>query len=180
MVKLNNASQNVDNVLCEDAGLSVPDTVEKCGLTECPRWVESEWTACSTSRCVSRHTAIQKREVVCQVGNSTEADSQCDEADRPISRQECSNKRCTAVWRVEPWSEVKKKTFLYFMFFFFLKTSSQQCNAPCGGQGIKYRILKCVWYGTKRPAGNACKEQPRPAVMKVCKGESCISNCKYS
>nr|CAD7424512.1 unnamed protein product [Timema monikensis] len=48
-----------------------------------------------------------------------------------------------------------------------------QCAAPCEAQGIKYRILQCVWFGTKKPAGNACRDQPRPSVMKVCKGPPC-------
>lgn len=48
-----------------------------------------------------------------------------------------------------------------------------QCAAPCDAQGVKYRILQCVWYGTKKPAGNACRDQPRPSVMKVCKGPPC-------
>lgn len=56
--------------------------------------------------------------------------------------------------------------------------SFSQCNAPCGRQGIKFRILQCVWYGSRRPAGNVCKHQPRPAVMKVCKSPSCQSKCK--
>lgn len=51
--------------------------------------------------------------------------------------------------------------------------------APCDGQGNKYRLLKCVWHGTKRPAGNACETLPRPVVKKACKSEPCISNCKY-
>jgi len=54
-----------------------------------------------------------------------------------------------------------------------------QCNAPCGRQGIKYRILQCVWYGSRRPAGNVCKHQPRPAVMKVCKSPPCQAKCEY-
>jgi hypothetical protein len=52
-----------------------------------------------------------------------------------------------------------------------------QCAAACEMQGIKYRILQCVWYGTKKPAGNACRDQPRPSVMKVCKGLPC-AHCK--
>lgn len=106
MVKLNNATQQVDDQLCEDAGLSVPETVNKCGFHECSRWTSSEWTPCMSSRCLSRQTAVQKREIFCKIGNETIADTQCDEADRPISRQECRNTRCTAVWRVDAWSEV--------------------------------------------------------------------------
>lgn len=106
MVKLNNATQHVDSQLCEDAGLLVPETVNKCGFHECSRWTSTEWTPCMSSRCLSRQTAVQKREILCKVGNETIADTQCDEADRPVSRQECRNTRCTAVWRVDAWSEV--------------------------------------------------------------------------
>lgn len=48
-----------------------------------------------------------------------------------------------------------------------------QCTAACDMQGVKYRILQCVWYGTKKPAGTACKDLSRPAVMKTCKGGQC-------
>lgn len=66
MVKLNNATQHVDNALCEDAGLPVPETVERCGQVECPRWHTSAWTHCKESRCISRHKAVQRRTVTCR------------------------------------------------------------------------------------------------------------------
>ncbi|XP_075149272.1 ADAMTS-like no long nerve cord [Haematobia irritans] len=150
----------VENALCEDYGLDIPDTFETCGSEECPHWVKGEWSLCHQSRCFGRNTAIQRREVSCRFANDT-LSRLCAEYEKPISRQECYNERCKGVWRVEPWSE---------------------CNAPCGRQGIKYRILQCVWYGTRRPAGNACKHQNRPAVMKVCKSPPCyakaIERCK--
>ncbi|XP_058981163.1 protein madd-4 isoform X1 [Musca domestica] len=150
----------VDNAFCEDYGLDIPDTFETCGSEECPRWTKGEWSLCHQSRCFGRNTAIQRREVSCRFANDT-VSRLCPEFEKPISRQECYNERCKGVWRVEPWSE---------------------CNAPCGRQGIKYRILQCVWYGTRRPAGNACKHQNRPAVMKVCKSPPCyakaIERCK--
>lgn len=105
MVKVNNATQSVDNALCEDAGLSLPDVVEKCGGIECSRWETSVWTPCLTSRCLSRHRAAQIRDVVCRSVNGSDSGS-CDESERPIARQECENERCKAVWRVENWSEV--------------------------------------------------------------------------
>ncbi|XP_055908761.1 protein madd-4-like isoform X5 [Eupeodes corollae] len=150
----------VDNVECEDAGLNIPDTFESCGNDECPQWKAGEWSICQTARCFGRHTAIQKREVICKYINDTLSDG-CDEQEKPISRQECYNELCKGIWRVEPWSE---------------------CNAPCGRQGLKYRILQCVWYGTRRPAGYECKHQPRPAVMKVCKSPPCSTKarCKDS
>ncbi|KAL5281655.1 ADAMTSL1 family protein [Megaselia abdita] len=148
----------VDNSFCEDSdGLEIPDTFEACGNEECPKWSFGEWTNCQHSRCFGRYTAIQKREVTCKFSNYTITDK-CDENEKPIERQECYNELCKSMWRVEPWSE---------------------CNAACGKQGIKYRILQCVWYGTTRPAGNACRYQTRPSVMKICKGPPCIVNSKH-
>lgn len=107
MVRLDNATLNVNNDLCEDAGLSVPETVDKCGMVECPHWAATEWTLCSDSRCISRNTAIQHRQVVCWFSNQTDEASKCDEDEKPISRQECHNDRCKAVWLVDLWSEVR-------------------------------------------------------------------------
>lgn len=105
MVKVNNATQSVDNALCEDAGLSLPEVVEKCGGVECSHWTTGEWTPCLTSRCLSRHRAAQIREVNCHSVNGSASEA-CDESERPIARQECENERCKPVWRVENWSEV--------------------------------------------------------------------------
>uniref|UniRef100_A0AAG5DTY1 PLAC domain-containing protein n=1 Tax=Anopheles atroparvus TaxID=41427 RepID=A0AAG5DTY1_ANOAO len=156
MLRMINASRTVDNSFCEDAGLPVPDTVDKCGNVECPRWVSTDWSPCQQSKCFSWHTALQKRDVFCQLeGERAGSEKPCDDQEKPVTKQECYNELCKGVWRVESWSD---------------------CNAACEGQGIKYRILQCVWYGTKKPAGNACRDQPRPAVMKVCKGPPCIAN----
>ncbi|KAH8329025.1 hypothetical protein KR074_001877, partial [Drosophila pseudoananassae] len=141
----------VDNSECTAHGLEMPDTFQSCGNEACPQWTKGEWSLCHQSRCHGRNTAVQRREVACRYENGT-AGSACDEYEKPPMRQDCYNERCKGVWRVEPWSE---------------------CNAPCGRQGIKYRILQCVWYGSRRPAGNVCKHQPRPAVMKVCKSPPC-------
>ncbi|XP_016964049.1 protein madd-4 isoform X2 [Drosophila biarmipes] len=142
---------DVDNSECSAHGLELPDLFRSCGNEACPQWSKAEWSPCQRSRCHGRNTAIQRREVTCRYDNGT-VGTACDEYERPAVRQECYNERCKGVWRVEPWSE---------------------CNAPCGRQGIKYRILQCVWYGSRRPAGNVCKHQPRPAVMKVCKSPPC-------
>lgn len=71
------------------------------------------------------------------------------------------------------------KVIVVLHLYFGLSLMYFQCNAPCGRQGIKYRILQCVWYGTRRPAGNACKHQPRPAVMKVCRSPPCYAKSMY-
>ncbi|XP_044315362.1 protein madd-4 isoform X2 [Drosophila rhopaloa] len=141
----------VDNSECTAHGLVLPDPFQSCGNEVCPQWSKAEWSPCKRSRCHGRNTAVQRREVTCRYDNGTVGRA-CDEYERPAMRQDCYNERCKGVWRVEPWSE---------------------CNAPCGRQGIKYRILQCVWYGSRRPAGNVCKHQPRPAVMKVCKSPPC-------
>ncbi|XP_017154493.1 protein madd-4 isoform X1 [Drosophila miranda] len=146
-----NGNDVVDNSECTAHGLEMPDTFQSCGNEACPHWTKGEWTLCQQSRCHGRNTAVQRREVGCRYENGT-VGTACDEYEKPLPRQECYNERCKGVWRVEPWSE---------------------CNAPCGRQGIKYRILQCVWYGSRRPAGNVCKHQPRPAVMKVCKSPAC-------
>ncbi|CAD6208910.1 GSCOCG00010724001-RA-CDS [Cotesia congregata] len=147
--------------LCEDAGFNVPAKVRPCGLERCPQWHTSEWTPCESSRCFNWKTAMQRRDVTCRliedaVNGSTNATilntDKCDDAIKPPQRQECYNDACKGVWRVGEWSE---------------------CTASCEEDGIKYRILQCVWFGTKKPAGNACRDIPRPPVMKICKGSPC-------
>ncbi|XP_053596923.1 protein madd-4 [Microplitis demolitor] len=147
--------------LCEDAGFTVPSKVRPCGLERCPQWHVSEWIPCESSRCFNWKTAMQRRDVTCHLikdtvngtTNTTILDAdKCDEAIRPPQRQECYNDACKGVWRVGEWSE---------------------CTASCEEDGIKYRILQCVWFGTKKPAGNACRDISRPPVMKICKGSLC-------
>ncbi|KAG8287190.1 peptidase activity protein [Homalodisca vitripennis] len=160
MVRLHNTTQDVDSNLCVDAGLETPTTLQKCGHQICPRWMTSDWSPCHESRCFTWDTAMQKRDVTCQSANDTEVDPKhCIEIERPVQRKECYNDKCKGTWKVGEWSE---------------------CAAPCEAQGVKYRILQCVWYGTKKPAGNACRDQPRPSVMKVCKGPPCfdVGECK--
>ncbi|KAK4320079.1 hypothetical protein Pmani_009045 [Petrolisthes manimaculis] len=153
LAKVNNSTSPVDGVLCTDAGLEAPVTIQKCGLTECPKWHVGEWSECESSRCYTLHRAYQRREVVCQIHNGTlVSNSQCDERSRPRHRQDCYSHRCTGVWRVGEWSE---------------------CTAPCGGQGYRTRLLQCVWHGTKKAAGNACQGMIRPEVVRWCTGESC-------
>ncbi|KAK3885012.1 hypothetical protein Pcinc_010753 [Petrolisthes cinctipes] len=153
LAKVNNSTSPVDGVLCTDAGLEAPVTIQKCGLTECPKWHVGEWSECESSRCYTLHRAYQRREVVCQIHNGTlVSNSQCDERSRPRHRQDCYSHRCIGVWRVGEWSE---------------------CTAPCGGQGYRTRLLQCVWHGTKKAAGNACQGMIRPEVVRWCTGESC-------
>ncbi|XP_014468093.1 PREDICTED: ADAMTS-like protein 3 isoform X2 [Dinoponera quadriceps] len=145
--------------LCEDAGHPVPQKVRPCGMGRCPQWHTTEWTPCETSRCFNWKTAMQKRDISCRLASEDDRENvtlldpnKCDEATRPLQRQECYNDACKGVWRVGEWSE---------------------CTASCEEDGIKYRILQCVWFGTKKPAGNACRDIPRPPVMKTCRGSPC-------
>ncbi|XP_054005175.1 protein madd-4 isoform X1 [Hylaeus anthracinus] len=147
--------------LCEDAGHPVPQKVRPCGFGKCPQWHTTEWTPCETSRCFNWKTAMQRRDVTCRLVDDEDNGQQnvtlldpnkCDDTARPLQRQECYNDICKGVWRVGEWSE---------------------CTASCEEDGIKYRILQCVWFGTKKPAGNACRDIPRPPVMKTCRGPPC-------
>lgn len=105
MVRLENTTQHVDSILCKDAGLSEPETFEKCGGIECSRWVTGEWTLCLQAHCQSRNMAIQDRNVQCLYPNGTETNT-CDLTERPITRQECYNERCKPYWRMDRWTDV--------------------------------------------------------------------------
>ncbi|KAB7504734.1 ADAMTS-like protein 1, partial [Armadillidium nasatum] len=97
--------------------------------------------------------SYQKRNVTCLLHNgSTVSPENCDEVTKPRHKRECYNRECVGVWRTGDWS---------------------RCTAPCGGQGYRTRLLQCVWNGTKKSAGNACREQPRPEVVKWCDGDPC-------
>ena len=103
-------------------------------------------------------TAKQRRKVNCRLPNGTAVHPRlCDRRQKPVSRRECYNDRCRGAWRVEPWSA---------------------CSARCGAAGYRTRILRCVWYGTNKPAGNTCRDQPRPMVYKPCYGPPCPT-CEY-
>ncbi|XP_045120814.1 protein madd-4-like isoform X4 [Portunus trituberculatus] len=153
LARVKNVTSPVDGALCVDAGLEAPVTIQRCGFTECPQWHFGEWSECESSRCFTLHYAYQRREVVCKLHNGTIVSNlQCDNRTRPRHRQECYNYQCSGVWRVGDWSE---------------------CTAPCGGQGYRTRLLQCVWNGTKKAAGNACRELPRPEVVRWCNGDPC-------
>lgn len=119
MVQLVNSSYTVDNSLCEEAGLIIPETVEKCGNVECPRWVSSEWSLCLQSKCFAWHTALQKRDVFCKFSNVSNSEK-CDDLEKPVTKQECYNEMCKGVWRVEPWSEVRSVFQLLGSFELYL------------------------------------------------------------
>ncbi|KAG5880043.1 Protein madd-4, partial [Gonioctena quinquepunctata] len=153
IVRLFNASQPVDDILCSDAGLETPKAKRKCGFDQCPEWTSHEWSPCEESKCFAWHKALQRRIVRCEIGGNLTLDpSKCDFQQKPVDRQECRSERCIGKWKVGRWSE---------------------CDTTCEKRGLKYRIIQCVWYGTKKAAGSACKDIPRPPVTKECVGPSC-------
>ncbi|KAL1513501.1 hypothetical protein ABEB36_002905 [Hypothenemus hampei] len=152
-VHLNNETQKTDGHLCEDAGISMPQIRRMCGFEKCPQWTVSDWSSCDKSKCFSLHKAIQRRLVKCQIApNLTLSNDKCPFDEKPEERRECNKLACVGKWKVSSWS---------------------MCNAACDQQGEKYRTFHCVWYGTKKPAGDACKDLPRPIVRKFCKGPPC-------
>lgn len=56
VVKLNNSTQRVDNALCEDAGLEIPETMVKCGVEACPEWTVGQWMDCEKGDCSGLYT----------------------------------------------------------------------------------------------------------------------------
>ncbi|VEN56102.1 unnamed protein product [Callosobruchus maculatus] len=153
LVRFYNTSQTVDSTLCEEAGLAVPMTRRKCGFDDCPEWVAYDWSTCENSKCVGFHKAVQRRLVKCEIGRNLTVDpNKCDPNKKPVETQDCYNDRCVGKWRVGTWSK---------------------CEAECGMEGNKYRIIQCVWHGTKKAAGTACKDLIKPPVMKNCLGPPC-------
>ena len=55
IVKVNNVAEVANGFLCEDAGLAVPITRQRCGFTECPEWRVGPWSDCEISRCFTLH-----------------------------------------------------------------------------------------------------------------------------
>ncbi|XP_066139353.1 protein madd-4 isoform X1 [Euwallacea fornicatus] len=155
-IQLVNASRSTEDEFCEQAKIPKPDSKRTCGFQECPFWSTSEWSTCESSKCSSLQKAMQKRLVRCQLsGNLSVNNNLCSFKERPSDKQECNNTKCVGMWKVSSWS---------------------QCNAQCGEIGDKYRTFHCVWYGTKKPAGDACKNVPKPLKSKPCRGPPCSKN----
>lgn len=153
MVRLHNVSRTVDSTLCVEAGLEAPQILQRCGSTGCPLWVTGAWSQCSEGRCFTLSTSVQERLVACRLPDGAPADDKlCDASVRPQDQQECYSERCRGVWKVGDWSE---------------------CTATCGESGFRTRILRCVWYGTDKPAGDSCRNQDRPEVLQACEAPPC-------
>uniref|UniRef100_A0A0N5C2R6 Ig-like domain-containing protein n=1 Tax=Strongyloides papillosus TaxID=174720 RepID=A0A0N5C2R6_STREA len=138
----------VDDIVCEQFGVVKVPSSRSCKPEECPFWDAEKWSECLESRCIHQGTAVQKRNVRCLFANLTIADTKyCDRAGRPKVKRECVNKNCVAEWRPSEWGI---------------------CSKSCGNDGIQMRILKCVWHGTKKPAGRQCTNIERPSAVRNC------------
>lgn len=100
-------SESVENAMCEEAGLELPDTLENCGGDECAEWVAEEWRPCFKAKCIAWHEAIQRRTVYCGKNGSRIAEEECDRRQRPKQKRQCYSEKCKGVWRADDWSEVR-------------------------------------------------------------------------
>ncbi|VDO44577.1 unnamed protein product, partial [Brugia timori] len=63
---------------------------------------------------------------------------------------------CTADWRPSVWG---------------------QCSRTCGDGGVQMRLLRCVWRGTRKPAGRNCQSSLRPTAIRACQEANNLSEC---
>ncbi|CAG9535093.1 unnamed protein product [Cercopithifilaria johnstoni] len=147
----------LDDDVCESYGVIRPPSSRSCLPSYCPRWQTSSWSECSTSRCIRHSTSMQRREVKCAYENGTNAEFElCDRESRPKVKKECINVNCTADWRTSVWG---------------------QCSRTCGDGGVQMRLLRCVWRGTRKPAGRNCQSSLRPAAIRACQENGNLPAC---
>ncbi|KAI6182267.1 ADAMTS-like protein 1 [Aphelenchoides bicaudatus] len=138
----------VEDEICDSFGVNRPPASRSCSSPSCPNWDATEWTDCSTSRCLREGVSISRREVRCQYPNGTVADfSMCDRKTRPKTKKECPNTNCTAEWRSSIWGK---------------------CSKKCGDGGVQMRLLRCTWRNSKKAAGNNCAPALRPSTIRAC------------
>ncbi|XP_074649616.1 protein madd-4-like [Tubulanus polymorphus] len=149
--------RQVEERMCEQAGIKKPPSTRPCGYGECPHWEAGPWQIQCPNTCVRYHMAMQHRPLMCRYKNGTHVKpDMCAEATRPSNERMCVNIGCTPVWLLSTWS---------------------QCSRTCGGRGIQSRSLHCVWRNSEKTAGTACKDMKRPAVVKPCYTTACEPSC---
>nr|XP_021208563.1 protein madd-4 isoform X1 [Bombyx mori] len=160
-----NQTTTVETEECLSRGLIPPKVVLECGGDNCANWKTSRW---SSRRCLRSGTAIIRRRVDCTADNgSVLPQSSCDFTTKPEKIRK-DGKPCTATWDVGPWTK---------------------CKGECGSRGRQHRTLRCVWrtgggMGARgapgdrgaRGAGVACRDLRRPAVLRDCPLQHCVSN----
>uniref|UniRef100_A0A914GW47 Serine racemase n=1 Tax=Globodera rostochiensis TaxID=31243 RepID=A0A914GW47_GLORO len=153
------APANVETDICEAFGVPRPAATRPCTDERCPRWVSGAWSDCAKSRCVRHGTALMKRDVRCAFSNGTLVPSNaalCDRRARPKLKRECENANCFAEWRPSVWG---------------------RCSKLCGDGGVQMRLLRCVWRGTRKPAGRNCEPAARPAAIRACESQRTLAPC---
>ncbi|CAD5208958.1 unnamed protein product [Bursaphelenchus xylophilus] len=138
----------VNEEICDSFAVERPQASKSCRSENCPKWEASDWSECGISRCSRDGISISRRDVKCVFPNSTVADGTlCDRKTRPKIKKECQNLNCTAEWKTSVWGK---------------------CSKKCDDGGVQMRILRCVWRGTKKPAGHNCDPSQRPAAIRAC------------
>ncbi|KAL3094865.1 hypothetical protein niasHS_006160 [Heterodera schachtii] len=148
----------VDENICEAFGVPRPAAARPCADERCPRWVTGPWSDCAASRCVRHGTALMRRDVRCAFRNGTLATAAalCDRRARPKLKRECENANCSAEWRPSVWG---------------------RCSKVCGDGGVQMRLLRCVWHGTRKPAGRNCEPAQRPITIRACESQHALVPC---
>ncbi|XP_053234272.1 A disintegrin and metalloproteinase with thrombospondin motifs 9 isoform X3 [Podarcis raffonei] len=134
--------------------LDKPPDREQCNMQDCLRdtaWNTGPWSSCS----VSCGRGVQQRSVVCHLGtHKTASDTECSQASRPASEQECQMAGCASYsWKTEDW---------------------QDCSKTCG-EGSRYRKVTCVDQDMQKADSLHCDSSKRPSDIEACN----LAPCEY-
>nr|XP_034962630.1 A disintegrin and metalloproteinase with thrombospondin motifs 9 isoform X4 [Zootoca vivipara] len=134
--------------------LDKPPDREQCNMQDCLRdtaWNSGPWSSCS----VSCGRGVQQRSVVCHLGaHKTTSDTECSQASRPASEQECQMAECASYsWKTEDW---------------------QDCSKTCG-EGSRYRKVTCVDQDMEKADSLHCDSSKRPPDIEACN----LAPCEY-
>ncbi|KAM3877911.1 A disintegrin and metalloproteinase with thrombospondin motifs 9-like [Diretmus argenteus] len=129
---------------------SKPSKQRRCRGGRCPKWKTGNWEECSAS-CGD---GIQRREVLCQVGNQRNPqETECPQTSRPSSSQSCRVADCPSRyrWREGEW---------------------QPCSKSCGS-GHRRRVVQCVDQNQDEIHEMYCVNQIRPPDVESCNTQAC-------
>nr|XP_019942000.1 PREDICTED: A disintegrin and metalloproteinase with thrombospondin motifs 9 [Paralichthys olivaceus] len=127
-----------------------PGKQRRCRGRRCPKWKTGNWGECS----VSCGDGLQRREVVCQLGDRrSPLESGCSQRSRPTSSQSCRAADCPSRyrWREGEW---------------------QPCSNSCG-VGHRQRALQCVDHNQQEVHKMYCVNQIRPPHIESCNTHAC-------
>ncbi|CAH1797202.1 unnamed protein product [Owenia fusiformis] len=146
----------VENDICYNDRLILPQLLQRCGIPECPSWRVGEWSTCQNSPCHKNSEALVVRPLECLLSNGTVVDKMyCQTRTPPTHERICKKTECLAKWVSSNWAK---------------------CTGRCGKKGYSTRWIRCVWEGTGLPAGVNCRGLPRPTTRKACVAPAC-SKC---